>query len=201
YDRGQQALPVIAIFGANASGKSNVLDGLSFMTRAVLESFQRWDVDAGVPRTAFRLDPAAADRPSTFVVEVVIDDVRHTYGFATDDDRITDEWLYTYPAKRKRVLFERSDDHVTFGSTMTDLKAKIDVLEGLTRPNALFLSVAGQSNIEPLVPLYRWFRSGVRVRRPGMRTREHILAQRVRDVWGDGRADGDRLLALLTAAD
>ncbi len=201
YDRDESALSVIAIFGANASGKSNVLDGLSFIRRAVGESFQRWDVDAGVPRTPFRLDPAGADHPSIFVVDVLLDDVRHTYGFAASNDRITEEWLYAYPAKRKRVLFERSDDHVTIGSTMTDLKAKLDVLEDLTRPNALFLSVAAQSNIEPLMPIYRWFRSGVRFRRPRTRAREHILARRVRDFWNDQPEDGGRLVALLTAAD
>ncbi|HEX5407470.1 MAG TPA: ATP-binding protein [Pseudonocardiaceae bacterium] len=201
YDRDQPALPVIAIFGANASGKSNVLNGLSFMREAVLESFQRWDADDGVPRTQFRLDPGAADRPSTFVVDVLIDHVRHTYGFATSSDSITDEWLYTYPAKRKRVLFERSGDHVTFGSTMSEFNSKLGVLEDLTRPNALFLSVAAQSSIDPLMPIYRWFRSGVRVRRSRVGTREPVIARRVLDIWNDQPEGRDRLFALLAAAD
>jgi hypothetical protein len=200
YDRDQSALPVVAIFGANASGKSNVLDGLSFMREAVLTSFQRWDVDAGVPRTAFRLDPAALDRPSTFVVEAQIDDVRHTYGFATGGERITDEWLYSYPAKKKRILFERSGDHVTFGSTMSEAKGKLGVLEDLTRPNALFLSVAAQSNVEPLMPVYRWLRSSVRFRSPRTRVGGRVLARKVRDFWSEEERPG-RLLALLKAAD
>lgn len=48
YDRAQPALPVAAIYGANASGKSNLLDGLAFMRSAVLDSFRSWDADGGV---------------------------------------------------------------------------------------------------------------------------------------------------------
>ena len=118
YDRAQPALPVAAIYGANASGKSSLLDGLAFMRGAVLESFRSWDSEGGVPRRPFRLDPALRAQPSGYVVDAIIADVRYTYGFTLSDDRVLEEWLYSYPEKKKRVLFERLDGRIRFGSTL-----------------------------------------------------------------------------------
>ncbi|MBP2323982.1 hypothetical protein JOF56_004367 [Kibdelosporangium banguiense] len=150
-------VPVAAIYGANASGKSNLLDGLEFMASAVRDSFASWPPDGGMPRRPFRLDPAAREKPSTFVVELVISDVRYTYGFVVDDHKVREEWLYSYPEKRKRVLFERERNEVKFGSTVAELRVKLEVLADLLRSNALFLSLAAQSNVETLLPVYRWF--------------------------------------------
>lgn len=201
YDRDQAVLPVIAIYGANASGKSNVLDGLAFMREAVVDSFQRWDVDAGVVRNEFRLDAGAREQPSTFVVDLMVDDVRHTYGFTADGQRILEEWLYAYPNRRKRALFERTRDDIEFGSTMTEHRAKLDVLEGLTRPNALFLSLAAQSNVEQLMSVYRWFRSGIRLRLGPPFHPDAAIAALVRGLALSRPEDAGRLLTLLTSAD
>ena len=200
YDRTQPALPVAAVYGANASGKSNLLDGLAFMRSAVLNSFQRWHPEKGVPRTCFRLDPALRTQPSGYVVDVVIDDVRYTYGFTADDDRVIEEWLYSYPEKKKRMLFERLGSRIRFGSTFTGARAKLDVLNELTRPNALFLSVAAQSESELVMPIYRWFRNGVAVRRTPrpnwMRT-----ARQVGSFLGHDRTRKRALMDLLGTAD
>ncbi|WP_433869666.1 AAA family ATPase [Saccharopolyspora sp. CA-218241] len=156
---GQQrgALPVTAVYGANASGKSNLLDGLRFMRSAVRDSFSDWDALDGVPRTRFRLAPDSALVPSVFVAEFVTGGEAYTYGFAVDDERVLEEWLYAYPKKKTRVVFEREGGEVKFGSTLAEPRAKLDVLEDMTRSNALLLSVAVQSNIEFATPVYRFF--------------------------------------------
>src|SRR5690242_6563565 len=107
YDKSSRGVPVVGIFGANASGKSNLLDALRWMQEAVRTSFAVWEPGTGVPRHHFRLAPAAAEQPSTFVVDVMIGEVRHTYGCVADSDRILAEWLYTYPLGKKRGIFER----------------------------------------------------------------------------------------------
>lgn len=157
YAKDRDVLPVAAVYGANASGKSNLLDGLKFMADAVRDSFAQWRPDGGVPRRPFKLDPAAKERPSVFVAEFVEDGVRYTYGFEVDDDRVLSEWLYSYPEKRKRVLFERSSVQLKFGRAVVDALGKMEVLEGFLRPNSLFLSLAAQSNVAALLPAYRWF--------------------------------------------
>ncbi|MBB5155684.1 AAA family ATPase [Saccharopolyspora phatthalungensis] len=156
-DRKRFVLPVTAIYGANASGKSNLLDGLQFMRSAVLSSFRRWDALEGVPRMRFRLDPRAAESPSIFVAEFRVEDVPYTYGFTLNDERILEEWLYSYPKNRSRKVFERSRDQVKFGSTLAESHAKLEVLEEMTRHNALLLSVAIQSNVDFAKPVYQFF--------------------------------------------
>ena len=118
YDKSKPVVPVAAIFGGNASGKSNLLDSLRWMQGAVLHSYARWEADSGVPRVPLRLDIDASLKPSAFVVDLILDGVQHVYGFTTDDNRILEEWLYSYPRRHKRVIFERSRSSVEFGSTI-----------------------------------------------------------------------------------
>ncbi len=194
------AVPVTAIYGANASGKSNVISGLAFMRSAVLQSFARWESDEGVPRTPFRLDPALRTQPSLYVAELVVDGVPYTYGFSVDDTEVLEEWLYSYPEKRRRMLFSRQRGAFNFGTTLGDLRPKLALLEELTRPNALFLSAAAKLNLDPLLPVYQWFRVGTRLR--SSRRRSLVgLAERIQDFLAKNPGNHDRLVSLLTAAD
>lgn len=199
YAKERSVLPVAAIYGANASGKSNLLDGLKFMADAVRDSFSQWRPEGGVPRRPFKLDPVAGEKPSVFVVELVQEGVRYTYGFEVDDQRIVAEWLYSYPEKRKRVLFDRTGSHIKFGKVVADSSAKVEVLESLLRPNALFLSLAAQSNVAVLMPVYRWF-----VDRLVFRTVDHVVADletRVIQFLSADPSMQSRVVELLRAAD
>ncbi|WP_410619812.1 AAA family ATPase [Amycolatopsis sp. cmx-8-4] len=160
------AVPVAAVYGANASGKSNLFKAMTLVMGAVMNrhlpnSAGRHDIV--VVQDPFRLDLGAELRPSTFVFELVADGVPYTYGFLLDEDEILEEWLYSYPEKRKRVVFERDRDSIKFGTTVADLKQKLEVLEELIRPTALFLSVCDRLELGPLMPVYRWFSSGLLV--------------------------------------
>lgn len=197
YDKEQQVVPVAAVYGANASGKSNLIDGLRFMASAVQDSFARWDADGGVPRRPFRLDPAARDEPSVFVVELVVDGVRYTYGFTVDDTRVLEEWLYSYPEKRRRILFERERDDLRFGTTVQSMQAQLETLAGLLRSNALFLSLAGQSKLNALLPVHRWFGQEITFLGNGVGLRPLDVAIFLRS----GEDRHVRMIELLRAAD
>ncbi|MBA8925696.1 hypothetical protein BC739_002895 [Kutzneria viridogrisea] len=197
YHDEEPAVTVAAVYGANASGKSNLLDALRFMALAVRDSFGRWAPDGGVPRKPFKLDPAAADEPSLFVVELLTEGVRYTYGFAVDDDRVLEEWLYSYPEKRKRILFERENDEIKVGTTVPELATRLELLRGLMRPNALFLSLAAQSNIDQLMPVYRCFADAL-----GFRTRPSSYdLRRVVDFLRSSPAGSARFIELVRVAD
>jgi uncharacterized protein len=191
-------VPVTAIYGANASGKSNVISGLAFMKEAVLQSFARWDVDGGIPRKPFRLSTTSRTQPSVYVAELVVEGVPYTYGFSVDDGQVLEEWLYSYPEKRRRTLFSRKRRGISFGTTLGELKPKLEMLEELTRSNSLFLSAAARLNLDPLVPIYQWFQRSLRMRTA---TRRSFLAQKVNRFLGENPANYDRLVALLAAAD
>lgn len=149
-----EALTVAGVFGANASGKSNVLDALGYMRETVRWSMRDNEPGGGMRREPFALSTEATEEPSTFVVDLMLSGVRHTYGFAVDDDRVVEEWLYSYPRRRKRVVFERDEEGLTFGEAAP---VKLRRVEDLLGPNVLFLTVAARASNEEVEPVYQWF--------------------------------------------
>ncbi|MFB7900506.1 ATP/GTP-binding protein [Streptomyces xiamenensis] len=161
-DTRHRVLPVAAIYGPNASGKSNVLNALVWMRYAVLSSFRRWDPDGGVPRRPFTLcaDPGAF--PSTYEMDCVVEGTRYEFGFTVDDRQVLREWLYYFHDGHRRKLYVRSEENPvpSFGRWLTGRRK---VISELLRPNSLYLSVAAAQGHDRLGALYRWFRNGLRV--------------------------------------
>ncbi|WP_179382168.1 ATP-binding protein [Streptomyces sp. SA15] len=152
YEDERPALTVAAIYGANASGKSTVLDAYRFFRKVVRESQAQWLPDAPIERRPFLLDHESRREPSTYAVDVLISEVRYVYGFAVSDTAVEEEWLYAYPKGRKRVLFERRGMDVTFGASLTGER----VAAGrVLRPNSLYLSAAAQTAHEKLSAVWR----------------------------------------------
>jgi uncharacterized protein len=151
----EKLLPVAALYGANASGKSNVLDALAFMRGAVLLSQGSWAPDEGVPRDAFAWGPKRSE-PSMVEVMFLIDGTRYQYGFVTNDECFLEEWLYAWPRGKKRVWFERDESIFKFGE---GLKGENKLIQEVTRANSLFISAAAQNNHRWLTPIFAWFRA------------------------------------------
>ncbi len=169
-------LTAAALYGANASGKSNVLAALGFMRDAVLHSHRMWPPEGGVPRAPFAWGARAA-QPSLFEVEFLVSGVRHNYGFVTNDDGFLEEWLWAWPHGRKQIWLEREGESFKFGE---HLGGENRVVQQVTRPNALFLSTAAQLRHEQLAPLYRWFEAMQTVNVGGRNRSAHslLLAER-----------------------
>lgn len=148
-------LPAVAIYGANASGKTNVLNAFAFMRDAVVDSHRAWEPDGGVPNEPFALSSRRGD-PSLYEVDVVANGVRHRYGFVCDSNQILEEWLFAWPNGHKQTWFTREGENFRFGR---HLVGDQDAIRKLTRNNSLFVAVAAQNNHEQLMPLYRWFRT------------------------------------------
>jgi len=167
-ERGKEilAVPVLALYGANAAGKTNVLTALCQMQAAVLGSL-RWFSDPNpVRRVAFALDSTLRAEPSFYEIEIVLaDGVRYTYGLEIDDDRVRGEWLHAYPKGRKQVWFDRADGKIDFPGE--GLRGEKLELARRTRSDALFLSVAAQFNHEQLLPIFNWFRNNLWLITPG----------------------------------
>ncbi|MFJ2650427.1 ATP/GTP-binding protein [Streptomyces sp. NPDC087420] len=142
YGDERGAVPVVAIYGANASGKSTVVDAFKFFTKAVRDSQARWLPGGPVPRRPFLLDHESRAEASSYAVDLLLKGVRHVYGFSVTDAEVTAEWLYAYPKGRRRVLFERARTVMAYGATLTGERV---VAERIMRPNSLYLSAAAQS--------------------------------------------------------
>ncbi|MGY1456100.1 AAA family ATPase [Streptomyces sp. SS8] len=165
------ALPVIGLFGANGSGKSNALSAMRFMRTAVLDSVADWAKEPGVPREPFELDPEAREETSLFEVDLLLgrDPVRYTYGFEVSDERVEAEWLHAYPSGRRQVWFDREAERPEEeggefrfpGTGLGGRKEEHTAITRLTRPNALFLTAAATLNHPRLSALHRWFRDNL----------------------------------------
>ncbi|WP_282794381.1 ATP-binding protein [Streptomyces sp. CC224B] len=173
-------LPVLGIFGANASGKSNLLSALRDMRQAVRKSFAEWATDLGVPRRPFKLDPACLDETTLFEVDLALGArrVRYTYGFELSDERVEAEWLHAYPDGKRVIWFDREADRPDAeggeflfpGADSPDgpaFRGRRGDLVALTRPDALFLSTAATLNDPQLSALHRWFLDNLWLVTPG----------------------------------
>ncbi len=149
-------LPALVIYGANASGKSNIVDAIAAMKSFILWSHTKGEPGGGIPRESFKLDPECSQAPSKFEIDFIADDVRYHYGFEATDEVFVAEWLYIYPASHRRMMFERHETEFSFGR---ELKGQNKNIAGLTRPNSLFLSAAAQNGHEQLSKIYEYFKS------------------------------------------
>ncbi len=143
-----------AIYGANASGKSNVIRALHFMRTFVLSSSREMQIGEPIWVEPYQLSTATLDQPSEFETVFLVEGVQYRYGFAANVERVVQEWLYRLGSVRETLLFDRELDQI-----------KVNVrafregrgLEQRTRPNALFLSVVAQFNGPIAVQLLHWF--------------------------------------------
>lgn len=130
-------LTVAGIYGPNASGKSNVLDGISWVSEAVRHSLRSWEDQ--IPRDPFRFGNAI-DKPSLFEISLEIEGVRYDYVLDINDSEVVFEALYSYPERRRRMLFEREGVSTQARRGITGLGGARDLLT----PTTLFLSAASR---------------------------------------------------------
>lgn len=180
-----------AIYGANASGKTNVLKALAYMARAVENSQREWKPDEKTRRDPFKLDQ---DEPSRFEVDFIFEGTRYQYGFVVDSTRFTDEWLYAFPGNRRQHWFTRKNQDFSFGKNLPGAKGTI---KNLTRTNSLFLSAAAQNNQEGLLPVYRWFAERLNF---FTGTRSGLIHSTAEFLLKESKLK-DRMLRLLSVAD
>lgn len=158
---GVKSLPLLrsaAVYGSNASGKSNWLKALATMQRIVMTSASTQLGDP-LPVTPFLFDDELLDKPSLFEVTVIAQGVRYQYGFTCTQQAIVDEWLFAFPKGKPQRWFERENDEYEFGDFF---KGERELWRRATRSNALYLSTAVQLNSSQLKPLFEWFAETLR---------------------------------------
>ncbi len=153
-----------AIYGPNAAGKSNIVSALKMMERMVLESASKSQLGDAIPAEAFRLDAETENQPSEFEIVFVANGVRYQYGFAANTTRVTEEWLFAYPAGRpQRWLGRNWDGNAYQWDAASALTGQKQLWQESTRENALFLSTAVQLNSKQLMPIFDWFKKNLQI--------------------------------------
>lgn len=142
---------VAGIYGANASGKSTIVDALKFFRTMVMSSATAWSMNNKLPQQPFLLDPDTQDSPSGYALDFVLDGMRYQYGFEIDRDAVRQEWLYDYPNTKHRVLFERGGHEFKFGRALLGAPR---THASATGERELFLSKARSNGHERLSTLW-----------------------------------------------
>ncbi|MCW0216910.1 MAG: ATP-binding protein, partial [Prosthecobacter sp.] len=173
----EKVLPVIAIYGANAAGKSSMLLAFEFFRLGILRSHNTTE-KFRIGRESFRLGTVPDADTSSFECDFVLSeallgknthtDVRYTYGFVISDDEVREEWLFAYPLHHRRVLFHRNSSETPVFHFGKDLKGNNKVISENTRKDSLFLSTANANNHGQLAQVYEYFR------RVGIRTSDDL---------------------------
>ncbi len=169
-------LRAAALYGANASGKSNLVKAFRVVKSLVTNSATLMTLGDVIPAAdPFRLDKLSVTKPSSFEVRLLLGGTEYQYGFSvTSDrsqygtpatmDRVHDEWLFVKRAgtKLSRPLMRHfnSETGKTEWTLRGELRGAKDITDK-TRDNGLFLSRAAEMNVEFVKELFLWFQSGI----------------------------------------
>jgi AAA15 family ATPase/GTPase len=153
-----ELLKTVAIYGANASGKSNIIKAITFCCLMVLNSHNHNEGDR------FNFNPFKFDnysnKPSSFFIRFIHDDIEYEYSFSLTQAAIVTEALYYYPNGRRAEVFTRDERR---GSEKTDIyhfqnaiKRPLDVAIN-TSKKTLFISRASQMDRVVAKDVYTFF--------------------------------------------
>ncbi len=142
-----------AIYGANASGKSNIIDAMSFMPWFVQNSSKEMQLNDRIPVVPFKLDSTSEKAPSLFQACFILDNSIFRYGFECNQREVVKEWLFRKIRNKEEALFLRENDGIEIFEDFSEGSR----LEEKTRNNALFLSVVAQFNGKISSQVLKWF--------------------------------------------
>ena len=153
------------LYGANASGKSNLIFALMTMQLLVLNSTRLLEAQFREQFTPFLLDGESRKEPTQFELTVIAGDLRYQYGFSFDSERIRGEWLLVYQSTKAQRWFEYhynpetgENDWQPFSIHFKgEKKGQRELWKANTGNRSLFLTQAAQSNSLQLQPLFNWF--------------------------------------------
>lgn len=153
----KRILKSAVVYGANASGKSTLVNAIAFMRFFVLRSAGRQQGDS-IEVDPFRLNVTTENEPSEFEVIFSFDHILYRYGFEATQEEVISEWLYYKPKTKEVELFYRDGDQIDFHESLFS-KGKMVATQGLVRKNALLVSVSAQFNEEQAITVINWFRN------------------------------------------
>jgi AAA15 family ATPase/GTPase len=154
---GLRLLKSAVIYGANASGKSKLIDAFAFMRYFVINSSKESQKGDTIEVEPFRLSTETENEPSEFEIIFIHKNVLYRYGFEATSERIVSEWFYHKPKTKEVELFYR-EGNIFNTHERSFTKGNTVVKEGLVRDNALLLSVAAQFNETTAINALDWFK-------------------------------------------
>ncbi len=154
---GNKLLPYAIIYGANASGKSTVIDAFFRMVATLVRSYDT-DVNEPINVVPFLFSEELKTKPSEFEVFIALNDIEYRYGFIATKTEILEEWLYEKPFRKgtrasEKMIFEREKNEVLFAKKY-DENSKFTTL---INSKSLMLSFLGRKSLNIFGDIYYWF--------------------------------------------
>ncbi len=160
-----RVLPISAIYGGNASGKTNLFKALSFAQTLVVTGTRP---DSLIAVDTFRLDGKGTNHPSRFAFELLIDEIMYEFSFKVTQKAILEEKLVKITSTSEKVLYDRRDGAINFDTSLATDAFLQFAFQG-TRDNQLFLTNAVSQNVDRFRPIYDWFKDTLELVAPDSR--------------------------------
>ena len=153
----ERLLKTVAIYGANASGKSNIIKAIRACVQMIFES-HNYNENTMFAFTPFKF--GGVGKPSRFYIRFLIDGVEYEYSFTLTKTEIITEELYYYPVGRKKLVFARDErkgpDKKDIYEFRSAIRRPMDVA-GNTSKKTLFVSRASQMDRDVAKDVFRYF--------------------------------------------
>lgn len=154
---GFNLLKSAVIYGANASGKSKLIEAMTFMRNFVLSSSRESQKGESINIEPFLLNANSRKKPSEFEIIFIYKKQLFRYGFEVVKEKVISEWLYYRPNTKEIELFVRDGQQFDTHERKFSKGNKL-VKEKMIRDNALMLSVAAQFNEDIAGSVIEWFK-------------------------------------------
>ncbi|MBB5263917.1 hypothetical protein HNP82_001022 [Catenibacillus scindens] len=147
-----EVLKSSVIYGANGSGKSNLIDAIAFVKNLVANSITH-QPGQGILQVPHKLE--SYDQKSNYKIQFIVDGVRYAFGFSLRNMLVTEEYLYYFPKGRQTKVFERAGESYSAGR---NFRNRFNNCKDVLKPNRLMLSCAANfSSVDEVTAAYRFF--------------------------------------------
>lgn len=162
-----RVLPVMALYGGNASGKTNLFKALSFAKTQIVEGSRP---GARIPVIPFLLDKDRAQQPTHFEFDLLIDEVVYAFSFSVTREKVFEERLIRVDSASERTLYDRQDRKIEFGGSLEAEEEQFlrFAFRG-TRDNQLFLTNSISQNVRNFRTIHDWFNYALQIITPDTR--------------------------------
>ncbi|MEA5580261.1 ATP-binding protein [Nodularia harveyana UHCC-0300] len=156
------------IYGANASGKSNLIKAMKFARDFIVDGVEK---NTNINIANFKLDKTCYTKPSRFEFEFRNNDKQYAYGFLVNKHKIHEEWLFEIGVNTEIPIYERIEENINFHNfnheffvnSSEEERNRIRYEAASTRENLLFLTNSQERKVKQLEPVFEWFNDVLKI--------------------------------------
>lgn len=154
-----KAVNSVAIYGANASGKSSLFKAIT-VALIMIRNSNNVQITDKLPMTPFKFDFESRNKPTPFEFTFIAKDGRkYIYGFSATTEKIVEEYLYCYNTSKPTLLFDLNENEKPKFNRA--YKVKLEAAYQMNTANKLFLATATTWNVECTKSPFEWLAESI----------------------------------------